>query len=170
MLITCVTIVSLCIFAIYTACLGLRVRWWEFILIGAGIALVLLAGRAAAISHPSPELLIREVAKTHGVPPRLALAIASVESNMNCRAPRGAAGEVGIMQVLPPTAYSVGVGRAELKTCYGAVLAGVRYLRRALSESEGDIIRAAYLYNAGVHKRPRIGKYGLKVRRVLYGG
>lgn len=123
---------------------------------------------AIAKSYSSPRA-IWHMAVQEDVPPRLALAIATVESNMDCSAPRGSSGEVGLMQVLPATAKSVGVERHDLSTCMGSIVAGVRYLRLALDKTEGDLLRAAYLYNAGVHRRPKIGEYGAKVREVLYG-
>eukprot|EP01035_Chromulina_nebulosa_P064005 gene64005-87528_t len=51
--------------------------------------------------------LISQYAKTYGVPVDLAHAVIRIESNFNPKA-RGSAGEVGLMQIKPATARSVG--------------------------------------------------------------
>ena len=51
--------------------------------------------------------IIRRHAKANGVPYRLARAVVQVESNFKEKA-RGAAGEIGLMQLMPTTARYIG--------------------------------------------------------------
>lgn len=105
--------------------------------------------------------IVQEEAKAAGVPADLALAMARVESNFNCKA-RGRHGERGIMQIKPSTAKGIGYkGTANgLMDCRTGARWGMKYLKQALTKSKGDYCRAAALYNQGLgmKKMTRGGK------------
>lgn len=90
--------------------------------------------------------LVQKLAPAFGVDPRLALAIAQVESNFNPEAisPRNA---MGVMQLIPATAarFSVRDPMDPEQNMRG----GLAYLRWLLAAFDGDVIRVAAAYNAG---------------------
>ena len=75
--------------------------------------------------------LVARTASRHGVPPRVAMAVAKVESGYRCHV-RSHANARGLMQVLPATARGVGV-TGNLYDCQHSATAGVRYLARIIS-------------------------------------
>ncbi len=104
----------------------------------------------AAQARKSFQVLIRREAEKHGLPPDIADAVAAVESGYDPDA-RGAAGEVGLMQVLPETAAMLGfrgdfaeLARPEVNVHYG-----VTYLSEAWRLAGGDLCRALMKYRAG---------------------
>lgn len=100
------------------------------------------AGLAAAV---------RAEARRQGVPPDLADAVATVETNY---APytTGSSGEIGLMQVLPQTARMLGFGGtlADLFDPPTNIRYGVTYLARAWAQSGGHLCRALMKYRAGL--------------------
>lgn len=88
--------------------------------------------------------LIYGEAVAQGVPPELALAVARRESEYNQDA-RGAAGEVGVFQLMPGTAGDLGVNPYHLGD---NIRGGVRYLRQQFDRF-GDWATALAAYNAG---------------------
>ncbi len=134
-------------------------------IIGAGMAAYALAVHAGIDGAST----VRRVALEEGVPAKLALAVASVESGLDCEAPDSPAGAVGIMQTMPATAAAMGVSRAELLTCEGAARAGVRYLKAALDRTDGDRASAAHLYFAGLNAEPtRSSAYARAVMAAMH--
>jgi len=92
------------------------------------------------------EALAVDVARRHGLDPALVLAVASVESGFQPKAvsPKGA---LGLMQLMPATATSLGVEDAfdpEVN-----LEGGSRYLAELLTLYGGDLRRALAAYNAG---------------------
>ena len=90
--------------------------------------------------------MVATLAHDYGVEPRLALAIAAVESGFNPDAvsPKNA---MGVMQLIPATAERFNVSNA-----YDArqnVTGGLRYLRWLLAYFKGDVRFVAAAYNAG---------------------
>ncbi len=90
--------------------------------------------------------LIQRLAPGFGVDPRLALAIARVESNFNPEAisPKNA---MGLMQLIPATAARFAV-RDPLDPEQN-VRGGLAYLSWLLRTFDGDVLRVAAAYNAG---------------------
>lgn len=91
-------------------------------------------------------LMIKRVAPEYGIEPRLALAIATLESNLNPHAvsPKKAQ---GLMQLIPATS-----ARFNVKRPFDAeqnLRGGLAYLRWLLAYFRGDVILAAAAYNAG---------------------
>lgn len=115
-------------------------------------------------------LMINRVAPEYGIEPRLALAIATLESNLNPYAvsPKKAQ---GLMQLIPDTS-----ARFKVKRPFDAeqnLRGGLAYLRWLLSYFRGDVILAAAAYNAGenaVNRHRGIPPYAETrsyVRRIL---
>jgi soluble lytic murein transglycosylase-like protein len=114
--------------------------------------------------------LVEQLAPAFGVDPRLALAIARVESNFDPEAisPRNA---LGVMQLIPATAARFAV-RDPLNAEQN-VRGGLAYLRWLLATFDGDVLRVAAAYNAGegaVQRHGGVPPYAETreyVRRVL---
>ena len=89
---------------------------------------------------------IDRVASRQNVSAALVKAVMHAESEFNPRliSPRGA---VGLMQVLPATAGTVGI--ENLFDPHQNIQAGARYLRELLEEFNGDEILAVAAYNCG---------------------
>ena len=113
---------------------------------------------------------VRAMATLYGVPPAFALAIAESESRLRPHVV-SRTGAMGIMQLMPLTARSLGVVDAfdPRENIHG----GVRYLAGLLRRYRGDYRRAAAAYNVGLGRVPRRGKLRLPretrryVRRVM---
>ncbi len=128
--------------------------------------LLTAAAFAAVIGTSMPALgadirsMVSAAADANGIPRALAHAVATVESNYNCRL-TGGAGERGIMQVKPATARSVGI-TGNLYDCATGLRAGMRYLRVALARG-GSGCAGVSLYQRGVYGRPACTAYGRRV-------
>lgn len=90
--------------------------------------------------------LIRLLAPQYGIHPRLALAVAVSESNLDllARSPRGA---LGVMQLIPETA-----ARFKVRNTFDPgqnIRGGLSYLRWLLAYYRGDVLLAVAAYNAG---------------------
>lgn len=94
---------------------------------------------------------IVEIAKSQGVDPALALAVALQESGLD-QSKVGGVGEIGIMQVRPSTGKMLGFKEEDLKQPDTNILAGVTYLRQGIDRF-GDPLMAVAGYNAG-HDHP----------------
>lgn len=95
-------------------------------------------------SSPSIPALISAAASAAGVSPSLALAVANQESGFN-QAARGTSGEIGVFQLMPGTAASLGVDPTNLQQ---NIQGGVTYLGQQLS-AFADPWQAVAAYNAG---------------------
>jgi soluble lytic murein transglycosylase-like protein len=94
--------------------------------------------------------LISKYAKSNGVPESLAHAVISVESNYRANA-RGAAGEVGLMQIKPATARMMGY-KGSTKALYNPetnIKYGMLYLAKAHKLGGGTTCGTILKYNAG---------------------
>jgi soluble lytic murein transglycosylase-like protein len=90
--------------------------------------------------------LIRLLAPQYNINPRLALAIAVSESNLDllARSPRGA---LGVMQLIPETA-----ARFKVRNTFDPgqnIRGGLSYLRWLLAYYRGDVLLTVAAYNAG---------------------
>lgn len=108
-------------------------------------------GRHPGLGMPA---VVAAAALRHGVPPKLALAIASVESGFDPRARNGRS--VGLMQVQPGTARDAGC-RGALGEPAANADCGARVLAILLRHAGGDCRRAAARYNAGRFARGGAG-------------
>lgn len=102
------------------------------------------------IPRSSVASAIEMSARRHGVPASLALAVARVESNMNCAA-RGRAGELGPLQIKPATARGLGYSgpTSALRSCGAGLEMGMRHLAAAYRRC-GTVAGAARLHNHGL--------------------
>ena len=114
------------------------------------------AGRTPVVTTPSVSAerlpsdsayldTIQRVAQKYGVDPKLVSAVAEVESGFNPNAV-SSAGAVGIMQLMPETAASLGVNPYDAQQ---NIEGGTRYLRQLMDAFPGDLRRAVAAYNAG---------------------
>jgi len=115
--------------------------------------------------------LISSYAKSNGVPEALAHAVISVESNYRPKA-RGAAGEIGLMQIKPATARMMGYS-GSAKGLYNPetnIKYGMMYLAKAHQLGGGTTCGTILKYNAG-HGAKRMNpvskRYCGKVQRLM---
>ena len=93
----------------------------------------------------TPQQMIVQTAVNMGVDPNLALAVAQQESGFN-QAAKGAAGEIGVFQLMPSTAADLGVNPFDLQS---NITGGITYLKQQLVAFGGDPAYALMAYNAG---------------------
>lgn len=89
--------------------------------------------------------LIESAAQKYKVDPKLVAAVAEVESNGRQEAV-SQAGAIGVMQLMPDTAASLGVDPYDKQQ---NVEGGAKYLRQMLDTFGGDLKKAVAAYNAG---------------------
>lgn len=130
------------------------------------------AAPASAATDAAPAVTdltrrIAEVATRHGVPVRLALAVARVESGMRCVA-RGRAGELGPLQIKPATARGLGYTGpvSALNSCGAGLEWGMRHLAAAYRRC-GTHAGAAALHNRGLAASCGRTAYSARVTRLM---
>jgi hypothetical protein len=111
--------------------------------------------------------LIIDEANSQGVPPEIALAVATQESGMCHWGPsgsvlRGKAGEYGVMQLMPATASALGVDPEDVND---NIHGGVKYLSQ-LYDQFGDWSLAVQHYNGS---GPAAQKYSARVMAIARG-
>lgn len=90
--------------------------------------------------------MLHVAAQKYGVDPKLVFAIAKAESDFNPDVV-SSAGAVGVMQLMPETAASLGV--RNIKDPRENIDGGVCYLKQMLTTFNGDLPKAVAAYNAG---------------------
>lgn len=153
----------------------------------AALLTLVLAGCATSAAEPKSEIkettlslgysgkpfnaLISSYAKSYGVPVSLAHAVISIESNYRPKA-RGAAGEIGLMQIKPATARMMGYS-GSAKGLYNPetnIKYGMKYLAKARQLGGGTTCGTILKYNAG-HGAKRMNpvskRYCGKVQRLM---
>lgn len=127
---------------------------------------------------PAPaelDSMVQKTAEKHHVDPNLVRAVISAESNWNADAV-SRKGAQGLMQLVPGTAHTLGVGNAFDPA--QNVDAGVRYLGMLLERYNGDLNKTLAAYNAGpgvvdrfggVPNFPETRNYVQKVTSTYYG-
>jgi soluble lytic murein transglycosylase-like protein len=115
--------------------------------------------------------LIAKYARANGIPLKLAHAVVRVESSYRANA-RGAAGEVGLMQLRPATARLMGY-RGSTKGLYNPetnIKYGMKYLGKAHKLAKGSTCGTILKYNAGhgaKRMNPISARYCKRVRRYI---
>ena len=104
-------------------------------------------GASAQLSGASNETarFIQEAAAKYGLDSRLVAAVAEAESSGN-QSEISEAGAVGVMQLMPDTAASLGVNPYDEKQ---NIEGGAHYLKQMLDIFGGDMKKAIAAYNAG---------------------
>jgi len=89
--------------------------------------------------------MVREAALRSGLPPKFVESVAVIESAFQTGAisPKGA---IGVMQLMPDTAKTLGVDPHDPRQ---NIEAGTRLLRDLLLKYDGDVVKALSAYNAG---------------------
>ncbi len=121
---------------------------------GTSFPAALSVAQQAAVSDANPVAanssdiikMIQLAAKNHGVDPKLAQAVARAESDYSPNAV-SSAGAVGVMQLMPETAQSLGV--SNIRDPRENIDGGVQYLKQLLTTFQGDVSEAVAAYNAG---------------------
>lgn len=132
-----------------------------------------VAGRAgsAVAGNARYAAIIARYAAANGVPLNLATAVVRVESNFRANA-RGAAGEIGLMQIKPATARLMGYS-GSVKGLYDPetnIKWGMKYLGKAHQLGGGSVCGTILKYNAGHGARrmnPISANYCKKVQRYI---
>ena len=104
----------------------------------------------ACLAFPRFCELIKQEAERTGLDPALIDAVIKVESDYRPDT-IGAAGEIGLMQVLPSTARLLGFDGTDQELAEPAtnIRLGVTYLAKAWNLAQGDLCRALMKYRAG---------------------
>lgn len=107
-------------------------------------------GRDRRAGRDEYRSIIEREALAYGLPPAIADAVMAVESRYNSAAV-GADGEIGLMQVMLPTARMLGFAgtEAELAVPSTNIHYGVKYLAGAWHLAGGDLCTATMKYRAG---------------------
>jgi hypothetical protein len=93
--------------------------------------------------------MVGRAAKEAGVPPALAISIAYKESELRPNVKDGADGEIGLMQVMPPTGKDLGYSEKDLRSVEKNISAGIKYLKQGLDATDNDPRLTAAYYNGG---------------------
>lgn len=100
------------------------------------------------------DAIFEEASQTYGVPSLLLKAVAKAESGFNPNAV-SSAGAIGIMQLMPQTAASLGVSNSY--DPYQNIMGGASLLSQHLAKYNGNTVLALAAYNAG---SGNVDKYG----------
>ncbi|MEM9734141.1 MAG: transglycosylase SLT domain-containing protein [Pseudomonadota bacterium] len=115
--------------------------------------------------------LIAKHAKANNVPLNLAMAVVEVESSYR-RGATGAAGEIGLMQLMPRTARFIGY-KGSMKALYDPdtnLRWGMKYLGKARRLGKGSLCGTILKYNAGhgaKRMNPISARYCKRIRRIM---
>lgn len=96
-----------------------------------------------------------EASKKYGVDKQLLIAVAETESGINTYAV-SSAGAVGVMQLMPATARSLGVSNSF--NAKENIMGGAKYLSQLLEQFDGNTELALSAYNAGASRVKESGE------------
>ncbi len=104
------------------------------------------SGTMAGADKSELEKIVEQVARKYSVDPALVKSVVQTESGFNPQAV-SVAGAMGLMQLMPETAASLGVTDPLEPT--QNLDGGVRYLKQMLNRYDGNVSLALAAYNAG---------------------
>ena len=110
-------------------------------------------GGGTLLSDAALSQLVKAASDKYQVDPKLVSAVAEVESGGN-QGVQSPAGAIGVMQLMPDTAASLGVNPYDKQQ---NIEGGAKYLRQMLDNFGGDVKKAVAAYNAGPNA---VKKYG----------
>jgi len=118
---------------------------------GAGAYLMGKDATGAFNSISNWRRFIEQTARSYGVDPALAMAVARQESGFNAAAVNSKSGAMGLFQLMPGTASQLGVDPSDpVQNVYG----GIRYLKQLLAKHHGDVGAALKEYGGFVTQDP----------------
>ena len=112
------------------------------------------SGNTSSSSSTSLDAYFEEAAAKYNVDVKLLKAIAHAESNFNPNA-TSSSGAMGVMQLMPSTAKSLGI--TDAYNAYDNIMGGAKVIAEHLANYNGDISLALAAYNAG---SGNVAKYG----------
>lgn len=112
------------------------------------------SGNTSSSSSTSLDAYFKEAAAKYNVDVKLLKAIAHAESNFNPNA-TSSSGAMGVMQLMPSTAKSLGI--TDAYNAYDNIMGGAKVIAEHLANYNGDISLALAAYNAG---SGNVAKYG----------
>ena len=101
---------------------------------------------------PDVEALVRMIqlqARTRGVDPDLAVAVARQESSLNLHAVGDGGKSLGVFQLSAAAAQDAGIDPADRLDVVANITGGVEYLRQSLARANGQVPLALDYYNKG---------------------
>jgi hypothetical protein len=111
------------------------------------------------------EPFVRAAARAAGIPEAFALSVARTESGFRSHS-ISSTGAMGVMQLMPRTAWSYGV--VDPFDPEDNTLGGARYLADLWHRYRGDRMRVAAAYNAGEGSVPRSGRMRVPASTLAY--
>ncbi len=112
------------------------------------------SGNTSSSSSTSLDAYFEEASEKYNVDVKLLKAIAHAESNFNPNA-TSSSGAMGVMQLMPSTAKSLGI--TDAYNAYDNIMGGAKVIAEHLANYNGDISLALAAYNAG---SGNVAKYG----------
>lgn len=112
------------------------------------------SGNTSSSSSTSLDAYFEEAAAKYNVDVKLLKAIAHAESNFNPNA-TSSSGAMGVMQLMPSTAKSLGI--TDAYNAYDNIMGGAKVISQHLANYSGDVSLALAAYNAG---SGNVAKYG----------
>ena len=112
------------------------------------------SGNTSSSSSTSLDAYFEEAAAKYNVDVKLLKAIAHAESNFNPNA-TSSSGALGVMQLMPSTAKSLGI--TDAYNAYDNIMGGAKVISQHLANYNGDVSLALAAYNAG---SGNVAKYG----------
>lgn len=112
------------------------------------------SGNTSSSSSTSLDAYFEEAAAKYNVDVKLLKAIAHAESNFNPNA-TSSSGAMGVMQLMPSTAKSLGI--TDAYNAYDNIMGGAKVIAEHLANYNGDVSLALAAYNAG---SGNVAKYG----------
>lgn len=122
-----------------------------------------------AAADPGVERMVSRTAARYGVPPKLAIKVAQVETGNKCGVV-GSHGERGPLQIKPQSAAGLGYKNIRAASCQRQLDAGMAHLLMCYKMARGNWYKTAACHNGGpgTLKKSRIN-YGIRqyVRMVM---